>query len=70
MEEAASDPRLLTRQPVRASDLPEHISTSRKRHELPFGLADIGSELFVTVCWQTPRNQDGPYCPVLSRIIA
>jgi hypothetical protein len=37
---------------------------------LPFGLADLRLELFVTVCWQTPRNQDGPYCPIVSRIIA
>ena len=69
-EEAGSDSRVLIREPVRAVDLPQHFSTSRKRHELSFNLSDIGCELFITVCWQTPRNQDGPYCPVISRIIA
>ena len=69
-EEAAGDPRLLTRPPTQAADLPVHFSTSRKKHELPFNLADIGCEAHVTVCWQTPRNQDGPYCPIVSRIIA
>jgi hypothetical protein len=69
-EEAVADPRLLTRSPTQAADLPMHFSTSRKWHELPFGLADLRLELFVTACWQTPRNQDGPYCPIVSRIIA
>ena len=69
-EEAAADPRLLTRPPVQAADLPMHFSTSRKWHELPFSLADVRLEIFVTVCWQTPRNQDGPCCPIVSRIIA
>ncbi|MDR2482615.1 MAG: hypothetical protein LBD08_03175 [Treponema sp.] len=69
-EEAAADPRLLTRPPAQAADLPMHFSTSRKWHELPFGLADLRLELFVTACWQTPRNQDGPYCPIVSRLIA
>jgi hypothetical protein len=70
LEEAAADPRLLTRPPKQAADLPMHFSTSRKWHELEFSLADLRLELFVTVCWQTPRNQDGPYCPIVSRIIA
>jgi hypothetical protein len=69
-EEAAADPRLLTRPPVQAADLPMHFSTGRKRHELQFGLADIGMEAYVTACWQTPRNQDGPCCPIVSRLIA
>jgi hypothetical protein len=69
-EEAAADPRLLTRQPAQAADLPMHFSTSRKKIELPFNLAETGLEVFVTVCWQTPRNQDGPYCPIVSRLIA
>ena len=69
-EEAAADPRLLTRPPTQAADLPMHFSTSRKWEELAFGLADLRLELFVTVCWQTPRNQDGPYCPIVSRIIS
>jgi hypothetical protein len=69
-EEAAQDPRLLVRLPVRAEDLPMHFSTSRGKNDLPFTLADIGMELFATACWQTPRNQEGPYCPILSRIIA
>jgi hypothetical protein len=65
LEEAAADPRLLTRPPTQAADLPMYFSTSRKWHELPFRL-----EVYVTVCWQTPRFQDGPYCPIVSRIIA
>jgi hypothetical protein len=69
-EEAAADGRLLTRPPATAEDLPKHFSTSRKKQELAFGLADIGMEAHITVCWQTPRNQDGPYCPIVSRIIA
>jgi hypothetical protein len=69
-EEAASDARLLTRPPSKPEDLPMHFSTSRKRHELPFGLEDVGLEAYVTACWQTPRNQDGPYCPIISRLIA
>jgi hypothetical protein len=69
-EEAAADPRLLTRAPSQAADLPMHFSTSRKRYELPFGLADIGLEIYVTACWQTPRNQEGPYCPIVPRLIA
>jgi hypothetical protein len=69
-EEAAADPRLLTRPPSQAADLPMHFSTSRKRHELPFSLADIGLEAHVTACWQTPRNQEGPYCPTVPRLIA
>ncbi|MDR2485683.1 MAG: hypothetical protein LBD55_09840 [Treponema sp.] len=69
-EEAAGDPRLLTRAPVQAADLPMHFSTSLKRHELLFGLADIGLEVYVTACWQTPRNQEGPYCPIVPRLIA
>jgi hypothetical protein len=70
LEEAAADPRLLIRPPNQAADLPMHFSTSRKWHELPFSLADLRLEIFVTVCRQTPRNQDGPYCPIASRIIA
>jgi hypothetical protein len=69
-EEAAADPRLLTRPPAQAADLPMYFSTSRKRHELLFSLADLRLEVYVTVCWQTPRFQDGPYCPIVSRIIA
>ena len=69
-EEAAADPRLLTRPPTQPEDLPMHFSTGRKKLELPFGLPDIGMEAHVTVCWQTPRNKDGPYCPIVSRIIA
>jgi hypothetical protein len=69
-EEAAADSRLLTRPPTRPEDLPQHFSTSRKKYELDFGLADIGMEAHITVCWQTPGNQDGPYCPIVSRIIA
>ena len=69
-EEAAQDPRLLVRPPARAEDLPMHVSTSRGKHDLPFALADIGMELYATACWQTPRSQDGPYCPILSKIIA
>ena len=69
-EEAAADPRLLIRPPVRAEDLPMHFSTKRKMHELPFSLADIGLELYATVCWQTPSGEDGPYCSIVSRIIS
>ena len=69
-EEAAADPRLLTRPPTQAADLPMHFSTSRMRHELPFSLADVRLEVFVTVYWQTPRFQDGPYCPIVSRVIS
>jgi hypothetical protein len=69
-EEAAADGRLLTRQPLRADDLPQHFSTGRQKNTLPFTLADIGMEFFASACWQTPRNQDGPYCPIVSRIIA
>ena len=70
LEEAAADPRLLIRPPTQAADLPMHFSTSRKWQELQFSLADLRLEVFVTVCWQTPRFQDGPYCPIVSRIIA
>jgi hypothetical protein len=70
LEEAAADGRLLTRQPVRADDLPQHFSSGRRNNTLPFNLADIGMEFFASACWQTPRNQDGPYCPIVSRIIA
>ena len=70
LEEAATDGRLLIRQPVRADDLPQHFSSGRQKNMLPFNLADIGMEFFATACWQTPRNQDGPYCPIVSRIIA
>ena len=70
VEEAAVDGRLLIRPPHQATDLPMHFTTSRRRHELPFDLAAIGFEVFVTACWQTPRSQDGPYCPIVSRIIA
>ena len=70
VEEAAADSRLLTRRPAKPEDLPMHFSTSRRKLELPFGLADIGLEAYVTACWQTPRNQDGPYCPIVSRLIA
>ena len=69
-EEAALDPRLLTRPPSQAADLPMHFSTSRGRHEPQFSLADIGLEAYVTACWQTPRNQEGPCCPIVSRLIA
>jgi hypothetical protein len=69
-EEAAADSRLLTREPSRADDLPMHFSTSRRRHDLAFSLADIGLEIFLSACWQTPRNQEGPYCAITSRIIA
>ena len=69
-EEAVADLRLLTRPPLQAANLPMHFSTSRKKIDMPFNLAEIGMELFVTACWQTPRNQDGPYCPILSRIIS
>jgi hypothetical protein len=67
---AGADSRLLTRQPTRPEDLPRYFSTSRKRYDLPFELADAGMEAHVRVCWQTPRNKDGPYCPIVSRIIA
>jgi hypothetical protein len=70
LEEAAADPRLLIRPPTQAADLPMYFSTGRKWHELQFSLADVRLEVFVTVCWQTPRYQDGPYCPIVSRIIA
>jgi hypothetical protein len=70
LEEAAADGRLLTRQPVRAEDLPQHFSSGRRSNTLPFNLADIGMEFFTSACWQTPRNQDGPYCPIVSRLIA
>jgi hypothetical protein len=69
-EEAAADPRLLTRPPTMPEDLPQHFSTGRKKYEMEFGLADIGMEAHLTVCWQTPGNQDVPYCPIVSRIIA
>jgi hypothetical protein len=70
LEEAAADPRLLTRPPNQAADLPMHFSTSRKWYELPFSLADVRLEVYATACWQTPRNQEGPYCPIVWRIIA
>jgi hypothetical protein len=69
-EEAAQDPRLLIRAPAHAEDLPMHVSTSRGKNDLPFTLADIGMELYATACWQTPRSQDGPYCGILSKLIA
>lgn len=69
-EEAAADGRLLTRLPIRARDLPEHFSTGRKTHTLTFSPADAGMEVYATACWQTPRNEDGPYCPIISKIIA
>ena len=69
-EEAAADGRLLIRQPVRADDLSQHFSSGRQKNSMPFTLADIGMEFFASACWQTPRNQDGPYCPIMSRIIA
>jgi hypothetical protein len=69
-EEAGADGRLLTRPPIRARDLPEHFSTGRKTHILTFGPADVGMELFATACWQTPRNEDGPYCPIVSKLIS
>jgi hypothetical protein len=69
-EEAAVDGRLLTRQPARADDLPQAFSTGRQKTILPFNLADIGMEFFASACWQTPRNLDGPYCPIISRLIA
>ena len=69
-EEAAQDPRLLTRPPARAEDLPKHFSTSRAKNDLPFTLADIGLELYATACWQTPRNQEGPFCAILAKLIA
>ena len=55
---------------MQAADLPMHFSTSRRRRELQFNLADARLEVFVTVRQQTPRNQDGPYCPIVSQIIA
>jgi hypothetical protein len=70
LEEAAADGRLLTRQPARADALPQHFSTGRRNNTLPFNLEDIGMEFFASACWQTPRNQDGPYCPIVSRLIA
>jgi hypothetical protein len=70
LEEAAADPRLLTRPPAQAEDLPMYFSTGRKWYELPFSLADLRLEVYATTCWQTPRFQDGPYCPIVSRIIA
>jgi hypothetical protein len=69
-EEAAAGGRLLTRQPVRAEDLPQHFSTGRRNNTPPFNLTDIGMEFFASACRQTPRNQDGPYCPIVPRIIA
>jgi hypothetical protein len=69
-EEAAADPRLLTRPPSRADDLPMHFSTRRKTHTLPFSLSDIGMELYVCACWQTPGNEDGPYCSIQSKLIS
>jgi hypothetical protein len=47
-----------------------YFSTGRKWYELPFSLADLRLEVYATACWQTPRYQDGPYCPIVSRIIA
>jgi hypothetical protein len=58
LEEAAADGRLLTRQPVRADDLPQHVSTGRQNNSLPFNLADIEMEFFASACRQTPRNEE------------
>jgi hypothetical protein len=65
-----ADGRPLTRHPARADDLPQHFSTGRRSNTLPFNPADIGMEFFASACRQTPRNQDGPYCPIVSRLIA
>ena len=35
-----------------------------------FSLADLRQKVFITLCRQTPRFQDGPYCPIVPRIIA
>ena len=49
LEEAAADGRLLTRQPARADDLPQHFSSGRQKNILPFNLEDIGMEFFARV---------------------
>jgi hypothetical protein len=70
LEEAAADPRLLIRLPNQAADLLIHFSTSRKWYELPFSLADLRLEVYVTACWQTPGFRTGrivPLCRGLSR---
>jgi hypothetical protein len=70
LEEAAAAPRLLIRPPTQAADLSMYFSTGRKWYELPFSLANLRLEVYATACRQTPRFQDGPYCPIVSRIIA
>jgi hypothetical protein len=49
---------------------PEFSRFRAYHKEAAFSLDDLRLEVYATAYWQTPRFQDGPYCPIVSRVIA
>lgn len=68
-EQAAADPRLLTKIPSRPEDFPMVLTNKRRTHRMELNLDDSGKILFATACFQNPGGIDGPYCPIISRLI-
>jgi hypothetical protein len=68
-EEAAADPRLLTKVPARPEDLPMIIDENRKTHGLNLRVDDTGKTFYYSGCYLNSAHEEGPYCPIPSRLI-
>jgi hypothetical protein len=68
-EEAAADPRLLTKVPARPEDLPVIIDENRKTHLLNLRVDDTGKTFYYAGCYLNGIHEEGPYCPIQSRLI-
>jgi hypothetical protein len=68
-EQAAADPRLLSKVPARPEDFPMVFTNKRRTHRMEFNLDDSSKTLYATACYQNPGGLDGTYCPIISRLI-
>lgn len=68
-EQAAADPRLLTKVPAREVDFPMVFTTKRRTHRMDLNLDDSGKTLYITACYQNHAGAAGSYCPIVSRLI-
>jgi hypothetical protein len=59
----------LRRIPQSVDELPKGIFTRRRTHTFHFELADSGKIAYFSACYENPKGDPGPYCPIISRVI-
>jgi hypothetical protein len=61
--------RFLTKVPARPEDLPMIIDENRKTHSLNLRVDDTGKTFYYSGCCLNSAHEEGPYCPIQSRLI-